>query len=95
MREPVGDRLTVQILAQAVDVVAARLDLVVLVGGDVPGEDVHRRSRCRETGGDLLGQEEVRPIDSVRPAAIVSWSVSVTSDMPRALQSSYCRAGSA
>ena len=32
---------------------------------------------------------------SVRPPSIVSWSVSVTSDMPRALHRSYWRAGSA
>ena len=61
--EPVRDRGAVQVLAQAIDVVAARLDLVVLVAGDVPGEDVHDAAVLGEAGGHLFGQEEVRPID--------------------------------
>jgi len=64
MRDP----FTVEELAQPVDVLADGLDLVVLLGRDVPRQHVHDAFGLWELRRDLLGEEEVGAVDEREPA---------------------------
>ena len=68
MSQAVRDRLAVEVVTEVVDVAASRLDLLVVLLGDVPGQHVHHAAVLREDRGDLLGEEEVRAIDQRQPA---------------------------
>ena len=67
VREPVGYPAILQVVGQRINVLAPLLDGGVLIGVDVPGEDVHDAPVLGEARRDLLGQKEVRLVDERQP----------------------------
>src|SRR5882757_271099 len=60
--------MVIEVLDQAVYVVAALLDVAVLVRVDVPDQYVHHAPVLGKANGDLLGKEEVGAIDELEAA---------------------------
>ena len=88
VRERAGDLALVQVGGAGLEIAGVRLEELVVVGGDPVTEDVHRLRLAGEPGGQLLGDEDVRPSAISRQPSIVSWSVIVTKSIPRRLASS-------
>ena len=59
VRQGAGDRALAQLVGDGLDVAGQVLEALVVVGGDVPDEDVHGLRLAAKPGGQLLRNERV------------------------------------